>query len=96
MATISLKAEEPSKAVPLLREALRLEAQVVRQALTRTRANVERLRNLLGVDLEAVRRGEVEHTEDREGLILELEGELEFLGCLEENQRQLETIEICP
>lgn len=95
MDTISVKAQEPSKAIPLLREALELEKRVIRQALERTRANVERLQTLLQVDLDALRRGEAEYTEKREPLLLELEGELEFLERLEESQRQLDAIEIC-
>ena len=50
---------------------------------------------MLGVDTGKLMKGDVEHTEDNDMQLIELEGEIEILEHLETELKALETVEIC-
>ena len=47
------------------------------------------------MDIDKLKRGEVEHTESNDMQLIELEGEIEILEHLEDELKALETVEIC-
>lgn len=95
MQTISIKSHSPEKTIPLLTNAIEREKRIVMDSLRTTRQRVEALAKEMGVDVSKLMLGEVDHDETHDMRLLELEGEMELLGHLESELRELETLEIC-
>ena len=95
MGTISFKSISPEKTIPLLTKAIEREKRIVMDSLKTTRGRVETLAKDLGVDVDKLMRGEVEHADADDMTLIELEGEVELLKHLESELKELESLEIC-
>ncbi len=95
MRTISIKSSSPEKSIPLLASAIEREKRIVMDSLKTTRNRVETLAKGLGVDVDKLMRGEVEHSDADDMKLIELEGEAELLKHLESELKELESLEIC-
>jgi hypothetical protein len=95
MQTISLKSNSPDTVIPILKNALERERRIIMDSLRTTKERINSLSEKLGIDIDKLMRGEVEHTESNEMVLIELEGEIEVLRHLEAELKELETLEIC-
>ena len=95
MQTISLKSNSPDMMVPLLKNALDREKRILMETLRITREKISNLSKNLGVDVNKLMRGEVEHTEANDMQLIELEGEIELSRHIEAALKELESVEIC-
>lgn len=95
MQTVSLKSNSPDTLIPLLRNAIDREKRILTESLRMTKERVKKLSEKLGVDTDRLMRGEIEHTESNEMGLIELEGEIEILRHLENELKELESVEIC-
>jgi hypothetical protein len=95
MQTISIKSSSPEKTIPLLANAIERERRIVMDSLKTTRGRVESLAKDLGVDVDKLMQGEVEHADVDDMKLIELEGEAEILKHLESELKALESLEIC-
>jgi hypothetical protein len=95
MQTISIKSSSPEKVIPLLTNALDREKRIIMDSLKMTREKINSLSKLLSVDIDKLIAGKVEHTEANDMKLIELEGELKILRHLEDELKELESLEIC-
>ncbi len=90
MQTISLKSNSPDMFIPLLMNALSREKHILRGTLRITKEKISKLAENLGVDVNKLMNGEVEHTEANDMQLIELEGEKEISKHIEAELRELE------
>lgn len=95
MAPIILKSNSPEMAVSLLKNAMDREKKILINTIRVTREKIDFLTKDLGVDINNLMKGEVEHTESNDMQLIELEGEIETLKHLETELKTLESVEIC-
>ncbi len=95
MQTISLKSNSPDTIIPLLRSAIEREKRILTESLRIVKEKIGRLSKALDIDIDKLMKGEIEHTESNEFLLLELEGEIELMRHLESELEELESLEIC-
>lgn len=95
MQTIYIKSSSPEKVIPLITNALDREKRIIMDSLKITRERVNSLSKLLSVDVDKLSAGEVEHTEANDMKLVELEGELKILRHLEDELKEIESLEIC-
>ncbi|GBD95490.1 MAG TPA: hypothetical protein ENG83_03985 [Nitrospirae bacterium] len=95
MQTISLKSNSPDDAIPLLRSAIDREKRIITESLRIAKEKIGRLSKVLGVDIDKLMKGDIEHTESNELRLIELEGEIELMKHLESELKELESVEIC-
>ncbi len=95
MQTISLKSNSPDAAIPLLRSAIDREKRIITESLRIAKEKISRLSKVLGVDIDKLMKGEIEHTESNELELIELEGEIELMKHLQSELKELESVEIC-
>jgi hypothetical protein len=93
--TISIKSSSPEKSIPLLANAIERERRIVMDSLKTARGRVESLAKDLGVDVDKLMRGEVEHADADDMKLIELEGEAALLKHLESELKGLQSLEIC-
>lgn len=96
MAIIQIKTPFPDQAIPLVKDALAMEAKLTRDSLRTTESRIATLAQQLDVTPDQVLAGAVHRTEDNEALLLDLEGELELRRVLQDTLRHLEQLEVCP
>ncbi len=96
MATIQIKTPFPDQAIPLVKDALAMEAKLTRESLRTTENRITTLAQQLDVTPDQVLAGTVHRTENNEALLLDLEGELELRRLLRDTLRHLEQLEVCP
>ena len=96
MATIQIKTPFPDQAIPLIKDALAMEAKLTRDSLRTTENRITTLAQQLDVTPDQVLAGAVHRTENNEVLLLDLEGELELRRVLQDTLRHLEQLEVCP
>lgn len=96
MATIQIKTPFPDQAIPLIKDALAMEAKLTRDSLRTTENRITTLAQQLDVTPDQVLAGAVHRTENNEALLLDLEGELELRRLLQDTLRHLEQLEVCP
>lgn len=96
VATIQIKTPSPDQAIPLVKDALAMEAKLTRDSLRTTEDRITTLTQQLDVTPEQILAGTVRRTEDNEALLLDLEGELELRRVLQDTLRHLEQLEVCP
>lgn len=82
-------------AVSLLKNAMDREKKILINTIRVTREKIDFLTKDLGVDINNLMKGEVEHTESNDMQLIELEGEIETLKHLETELKTLESVEIC-
>ncbi len=95
MQTISLKSNSSDMVIPLLRNALDREKRILMETLRITKEKISKLTENLGVDVDKLMKGEVEHTEVNDMQLIELEGEIEISKHIEAELTELESVEIC-
>ncbi|MEK6682351.1 MAG: hypothetical protein AABY79_10345 [Nitrospirota bacterium] len=95
MQTIILKSDSPETVVSLLKNALDRERRILIDTIRITKEKIDTLAKSLGVDINKLMKGEIEHTESNDMQLIELEGEIEILKHLESELKALETVEIC-
>lgn len=95
MPCITIKTTEPSETLLVIKDAIELEKRLINESILKTRKNIQKLITSLNIDLKDFIEGKIEYKEENEFLLLELEGELEFLRRLEERLKRLENLEIC-
>ena len=96
MATIQIKTPFPDQAIPLVKDALAMEAKLTRDSLRTTESRITTLAQQLDVTPDQVLAGAVHRTENNEALLLDLEGELELRRLLQDTLHHLEQLEVCP
>jgi len=95
MRAITLKSNSPETVVSLLKNAMDREKKILIDTIRVTREKIDFLTKDLGVDIDNLMKGEVEHTESNDMQLIELEGEIETLKHLETELKTLESVEIC-
>ncbi len=95
MQTISLKSNSPDVIIPLLKNALDREKRILMETLRITREKINKLAESLGVDVNKLIKGEVEHTEANDMQLIELEGEIEISRHIEAELKELKSVKIC-
>jgi hypothetical protein len=95
MQTITLRSDSPETVVPLIKNAVDREKKILVDTIRITKEKINSLSKNLGVDIDKLMSGEVEHTESKEMQLIELEGEIEILKHLEAELKALESVEIC-
>ena len=95
MQIITLKSDSPETVVSLLKNAMDREKRILVDTIRITKEKIDALARSLGVDIDKLIRGEVEHTESNDMHLIELEGEIEILEHLKDELKALETVEIC-
>jgi hypothetical protein len=80
---------------PLIKNAIEREKRIIENSIRITKEKIEALSKSLGVDIDKLISGEIEHSESKDMQLIELEGELEILKHLESELKTLETVEIC-
>ena len=95
MQIITLKSDSPETVVSLLKNAMDREKRILVDTIRITKEKIDALAKSLGVDIDKLIRGEVEHTESNDMQLIELEGEIEILEHLKDELKALETVEIC-
>ncbi|GLI52941.1 hypothetical protein [Thermodesulfovibrio yellowstonii] len=95
METITLKSNSPEVILELLKKAVERERKIIIETIRITKEKVDSLAKKLGVDIDKLMKGEIEHTEDNDMQLIELEGEIELLRHLESELKALESVEIC-
>jgi len=94
MRAITLKSNSPETVVSLLKNAMDREKKILIDTIRVTREKINFLTKDLGVDIDNLMKGEVEHTESNDMQLIELEGEIETLKHLEAELKTLESVEI--
>ncbi|MFA5354024.1 MAG: hypothetical protein WC291_07330 [Thermodesulfovibrionales bacterium] len=95
MQTITLKSDFPETVVPLLKSAMNREKKILSDTIRLSKERIDSLAMTLGVNLDRLMAGEVEHTESDDMQLIELEGEVEILRHLEAELKAIESVEIC-
>lgn len=95
MQTISLKSNSPDTVIPLLMNSIIREKRIFLASIKTTKEKINCLSGSLGIDIDMLMRGKVEHTESNEMQLIELEGKIDILKHLESELNELESIEIC-
>jgi len=95
MQTISLKSNSPDTTIPLLVNAINREKRILVESIRATKERIMGTSKSLGIDIEKLMEGMVEHNESNEMQLIELEGEIDILRHLETELNELDSIEIC-
>ena len=95
MRAITLKSNSPETVVSILKNAMDRGKKILIDTIRVTRERIDFLTKDLGVDIDNLMKGEVEHTESNDMQLIELEGEIETLKHLETELKTLESVEIC-
>lgn len=95
MRTIAIKSNSPDTVIPLLSNAIEREKRILMDSLRMAREKVCKLAENLNVDIEKLMRGEVEHSDSNDMMLIEIEGELEVLRHLEKEFKELDSVQIC-
>ncbi len=96
MGTLEFRTGAPDKARVLLQHAISRERRLIVDGISRTREKVTTLAAKTGADVDALRSGLLPRSDDQDMELLELEGEIELLGILEEQLRIIDGLEACP
>lgn len=96
MQKIEINTPEPEKAIPVLKDAIERQKQIISQSLVRTEEKIRQLAKQMQVDSDLLMAGKVPHPENQDMDLLELEGELEIHRHLREQLESLEHLTICP
>ena len=96
MEKIEITTPEPEKARIVLQDAIERHKRLLAQSITRTQERVQQLASQLQVDLDLLRTGQAPHPENQDMDLLELEGELEILHHLQEQDETLSRLALCP
>jgi hypothetical protein len=96
MQKIEINTPEPEKAIPVLKDAIERQKQIISQSLIRTEEKIRQLAKQMKVDPDLLMAGKVPHPENEDMDLLELEGELEIRRHLKEQLESLEHLTICP
>jgi len=96
MQKIEINTPEPEKAIPVLKDAIERQKQIISQSLARTEEKIRQLAEQMQVDPDLLVAGKVPHPENKDMDLLELEGELEIRRHLREQLESLEHLTICP
>lgn len=94
MTSISIQSTLPLP-LPLLAGALNREKRIVKHSVEITKKRIAALSKTLEVNPGSLMQGEVDHTNDNDMELLELEGELAVLAHLEGELAALESARIC-
>ncbi len=93
MTTITIKGSSPDMAREILSVALEREKNILADAISKTRENVERLKNACDVkSLDDLLNGMIPRNENNEMDLIDLEGEYEILMHLQSKWLFLESI----
>jgi hypothetical protein len=95
MQTISLKSNSPDTIIPLLINAINREKRILVESIRAAKERVTGISKSLGIDIEKLMDGMIEHNESNEMQLIELEGEIDILRHLEAELKELDSIEIC-
>lgn len=95
MEKIEINTPEPEKAITILRDALEGQKRIILQSLALTEERVQALAQKLNVNPDLLLAGTIQHPDDQDMDLLELEGELGILRHLQEQLERLEHISIC-
>lgn len=95
METITLKSNSSDVVLDLLKNAVERERRIIAETIRITKERVDSLSKRFGVDIDKLMKGEIEHTEENDMQLIELEGEFELLRHLESELKALESVEIC-
>jgi len=95
MQTIAIKSNSPEIIIPLLTTAIDREKRILADSLRMAKGKVAGLAKSLDIDIDALMRGEVEHTDANDMMLIELEGEVEIIRHLEGELKELESVTIC-
>lgn len=95
METITLKSNSPEVILELLKKVVERERKIITETIRITKEKVDSLAKKFGVDIDRLMRGEIEHTEENDMQLIELEGDIELLRHLESELKALESVEIC-
>jgi len=96
MGIITIETKEREKTISLIKDALGLEKKIIEQSITKTKGNIDRLLTTLKIDLKTFLKGNIEHSDENDMLLLELEGEVAFLQRLQDKLASLDELKICP
>jgi hypothetical protein len=96
MQKIEINTPEPEKAIPVLKDAIERQKQIISQSLARTEEKIRQLTKQMQVDPDLLMAGKIPHPENQDMDLLELEGELEIRHHLREQLESLEHLKICP
>jgi hypothetical protein len=96
MQKIEISTPEPQKLLPILRDAIERQKQLLLQSLARTEERIRQLAANLHVDVNLLMAGGLPHPEEQEMDLLELEGELELLRHIREQLDSLDHLTLCP
>ena len=96
MQKIEINTPEPEKAIPVLKDAIERQKQIISQSLARTEEKILQLAKQMQVDPDLLMAGKVPHPGNQDMDLLELEGELEIRRHLREQLESLEHLTICP
>jgi len=95
MQKISIKSSSPEKTIPLLMKAIEREKRIVLFSMKTAQKRVEALAQELGIDVDRLMDGEIEHADADDMRLIELEGEAEIFKHLESELKELESLEMC-
>lgn len=95
MQTISLKSNSPDTIIPLLINAINREKRFLVESIRVAKERVTGISKSLGIDIEKLMEGMIEHNESNEMQLIELEGEVDILRHREAELKELDSIEIC-
>lgn len=95
MRTIAIKSNSPDTVIPMLSNAIEREKRILMDTLRMAREKVGKMAENLHVDIEKLMKGEVEHTDSNDMMLIEIEGELEVLRHLEKKLKELNSVQIC-
>lgn len=95
MQTISLKSNSPDTIIPLLINAINREKRILVESIRVAKERVTGISKSLGIDIEKLMEGMIEHNESNEMQLIELEGEIDILRHQEAELKELDSIEIC-
>lgn len=88
METITLKSNSSDVVLHLLKNAVERERKIITETIRITKEKIDSLAKKLGVDIDKLMKGEIEHTEENDMQLIVLEGEIEILRHLESEQHR--------
>jgi hypothetical protein len=96
MDIIEIRTPEPDKLLPVLRDAIERQKQLLAHSLARTQQRIDLLAAALQVNPDLLLAGAIPHSDEQDMDLLELEGELELRDHLREQLDSLERSTLCP
>jgi len=96
MDIIEIRTPESHKLLPVLRDAIERQKQLLSQSLARTQQRIDHLAAVLQVNPDLLMAGAIPHSDEQDMDLLELEGELELRDRLREQLDSLERSTLCP